>query len=342
LKLVCHIGTPKTASTFLQNTCATNPDWLAQNGIVYPDLMAPDPNHITLFYATALGIHDFARDYGLTTPEEVRQFRKMLSDSIAQQVGDAPENITTMVMSSENLIANFKNIKEIQNLHDLLAPHFEEIRILVYLRRQDDAILSMYGEFMRRGFSAMTFDQFLEASLGPKTYTPYLYYRRVLRQWVEVFGKEALSVRLFDKSRLRGGDVLFDFMAELQGAEQPDLTGLVPSADDNTGLSAPVLEFLRRMYPYIPNRKDKVINPVRAHLAGKINALPAQPRPKMSDIQSKHIMGHFKEANTWLRDSFFSDQKGPVFPARTGKAEEGNLGKVNLRDFAKFTGGLLT
>jgi hypothetical protein len=343
LKLICHIGTPKTASTFLQNTCAANPEWLEQNGLYYPDLMAPSANHITLFYANAVGIHDFARDYGLKTPEDVKDFRARLSDSVAEQVEAVSQNAHTMIMSSENLIANFKIIKEVGNLRDFLAPHFDDIRIIVYLRRQDDAILSMYGEFMRRGFKpAMTFEEFLKASLGPKTHTPYLYYRRVLSQWVEIFGKDAITVRLFDRKRLRNGDILADFMAEVLQEDAPDLSGLEPSPEDNIGLSAPALEFLRRMQPYIPYRKDGAVNPVRVRLEQKINALPSKPRPKMSQLQSQLIMTHFKGANDWLKDTFFPDEKGALFPVRRNLGEDGNLGKINLKDFARFTGDLLT
>lgn len=342
MKLFLHIGTPKTASTYLQNTCAANPDWLARNGILYPDLMAPDPNHITLFYASAVGIHDFARDYGLNSQEDVQQFRGLLSDSIARQIEDAPDHIGSMLMSSENLTGNLRNIGGIKNLASLLKPHFDDTRIILYLRRQDDAILSMYGEFMRRGFTGMTFDQFFKTCLGSGTFTPYLYYRRVLNMWIKAFGQEAISVRLFEKPRLRQNDILADFMGEILGTEDPDLEGLIPSPDDNVGLSAPVLEFLRRMHAFVPNRKDKVVNPHRIRLADKINALPAQPRPRMSATQSQKIMTHFQGANTWLQATFFPDHDGPLFPPRTDLEEEGNLGKVTLKEFAQFTGELLT
>lgn len=342
MKLVCHIGTPKTASTFLQNTCDANPDWLHAHGIFYPDLLAPDPNHITLFYANAGDLHPFARDYGLTSLEDVTQFRKTLSDKIAEQVEQAPEGTHTMLVSSENLTGNLVNPAGVARLKDFLDPLFDEVRILIYIRRQDEAILSMYGEFMRRGFTNHTFEEFMENALGPRSVTPYLYYRRILRMWIDVFGEEAITVRKFDRAEFLGGDVLSDFMAQVLDMDTaPDISGLTPSPDDNYGLSAPALEFLRRMHPTISNRINGALSPLRPRIEPVINTLPAAPRPTLSKAQSHRIMQHFRPANTWVKKTFFPDLKGPLFPASTRRDKTGNLGQVSLDEFADFAGRLL-
>lgn len=336
MKLVCHIGTPKTASTYLQNTCAANSEWLARRGVRYPGMLAPDSNHITLFYAAAGQLHDFARDYGLQDAAAVTAFRARLSDHIADVVETAAPGIDTVLMSSENLTGNLIRPGEIARLRDLLSPHFESIRIVAYLRRQDDALLSMYGEYMRRGFSRQPFERFLDVALKDRGMVPYLYYKAMLSQWIAAFGREAISVRLFDRAALRGGEVLQDFMAEVLGAET-DLSDLVPSAKDNVGLAAPVLEFLRVMHQVVPNRlPDGRFNPERAALRAAIDALPAEPRPRLSRAQSARIMERFAPANAWLGETFFPDVEGPLFPPRDDLPEEGNLGHVSLADFSSY------
>ncbi|SFM79605.1 hypothetical protein [Shimia aestuarii] len=342
MKLVCHIGTPKTASTFLQNTCAANPKWLKENGILYPDMLTPSPNHITLFYANSGGLHDFAKDYGLKSQEDLAAFRKHLSDRIAKQVRAAPKGVDTMLMSSENLTGNLISPQGVQRLKEFLAPHFDDIRIVMYARRQDDAILSMYGEFMRRGFSDHTFEQFVEKALSPHTQVPYLYYRRILTPWIEAFGRDAITVRKFDRQSLLGGDILTDFFAQVFKTDTaPDLSALVASEDDNVGLSGPVLEFLQLMYPSMSFRKNGQANPLRARLAPYINKLPAEPRPRMPTAQSRKIMQYFRPANTWLKNTFFSDQEGPLFPAQGRPGEKGNIGQITPEEFADFAGRIL-
>lgn len=341
MKLVCHIGTPKTASTFLQNTCAANEAWLRQHGILYPDLLSSTPNHITLFFAASPGLHDFAKDFGLQSKAELDRFREQLSEAIALQLAEAPADIHTVLVSSENLTGNLLTREGVRNLATFLRPHFDEIEIVAYLRRQDDAILSMYGEFMRRGFSPATFTTFLNRSLGPQSNTPYLYYRKVLGNWIDVFGRDAVTVRIFDRARMVGGDVLTDFFTTILD-EAPDVSGLTPSADDNVGLSAPVLEFLRIVQPLIPYRKNGETNLERRLLSDRINSLPSSPRPKMSSRQSQRIMRHFEPANTWLRDTFFPDHEGPIFPPKDSADADGNLGEIDLKDFAKLAGDLFT
>lgn len=341
MKLVCHIGTPKTASTFLQNTCAGNSDWLRANGVIYPDLMSRSSNHLTLFYAASEQIHDFARDYGLKTREDVLRFREKIGKVIADQVAQAPKSAHTMLFSSENLTGNLRGAANIQNLGEILKPHFDEIKIVIYLRRQDDAILSMYGEHLRMGYSGSSFPEFVNTCLGKPSPTPYLYYRRMLSDWINVFGRDALDVRIFDKDSLIGSDILFDFMTTVFGPDLPDLSQVQPAADDNTGLSAPALEFLHKMYPYIPRRENGVLNKRRVKLSSRINALPSSPRPRMSHKDSQMIMDHFRPANTWLHKTFFPDVDGPVFPDRDPGGDS-NMGQITLEQFAEYTGRLLT
>lgn len=336
MKLICHIGTPKTASTFLQFTCQANAEFLKNHGVIYADLKAPSPNHITLFYASAIKAHPFSRDFGVSSEEDVKRLREELSQSIAAQIASAPW-AHTMVMSSENLAGNLNNSRAIQNLYDLVAPHFDEVEILVYLRRQDEAILSMYAEFMRRGFSGKTFEEFIDWVIGPVRHIPYLYCRRLLNSWSKVFGEDAMNVRLFDRAHLRDGDIVKDFLTEVIGEDEPiDFARLAQSEQDNTALSAPALEFLRVMHSVIPRRKSGVLNAERVALETRIDALPKEPRSRMSKAQSERIMAHYQAVNSWAQTKYFPDLPGPIFEPRSNLPDASNLGDISLQDFSTF------
>ncbi len=341
MKLICHIGTPKTASTLIQNSLDANPAWLAERGIAYGKVLAPDANHITLFFISARELHDFARDYGLRNQKEVDDFRTRVSERIKEHKASLPRHVDTMVMSSENLMGNIREINEIERLKAFLSEHFDEIKIVSYVRRQDDAILSMYGEFMRRGFSAETFQEFVAICLGPDTPIPYLYYRRELSKWIEVWGKQNMIIRRFSPVDFINGDILADFMGVVQGTWEPDMEGFTPSVDDNRGLSAPTLEFLRRMHGDIPFILDGQPNLQRTKLTPFISTLPQRPRPIMSAGTARHIMNHFRPANKWLKEEFFPDLDGAFFPDRPDQPEQGNLGLLTAADCVQLTGRLL-
>jgi hypothetical protein len=341
MRLVCHIGTPKTGSTYLQESCARNIPWLARQGVVWPDLMSGS-NHLTLFYATSHAIHPFARDYGLRTQDDVAAFRDRLTRRIRRQVR---RRMPVMLMSSEFLTGNFQRQRPqaLKRLAGMLRPLFDDgIRILVYLRRQDDAILSMHAEHLRRGFSGFDFESFTEAAIRPdRPILPYLAYDRLLEDWAAAFGREAIDVRLYDRRRLADGGLLGDFLSAVLGPA-PDMAGFSALPETNVSLSAPALEFLRRLHPYLPLYRDGMFNPAREALRPKIDALPALPRPRMPLAAAQRIMDRYARSNARTAADWFPEITGPLFPPPArGRRPEGNLGQISLDSFARLTAQLL-
>lgn len=342
MKLICHIGTPKTASTLIQNSLDANPKWLAERGIGYGKVLAPDANHITLFYAVANTVHDFARDYGLHSMEDLKRFRGEVSERIEWHKNKLGPDVHTMVYSSENLTGNMRHPDEIARLKEFLSPHFDDIIIVIYVRRQDDAILSMYGEFMRRGFSDDHFRDFVDICLGPDSPTPYLYYRRELQRWIDVWGADSIIVRRFSSADFIDGDIMADFMGILLNSWEPNMDGFGASRDDNRGLSAPMIELLRRWHPHISFMKDDKPNPQRTLLTPILNQMPTKPRPIMGAGTARHIMRHFEPANNWLKQTFFPELEGPFFPDRPDHPERGNLGQISQQEIIELSGELLS
>lgn len=324
----------------MQNTCAQNPEWLAQNGILYPDLLSTDANHITLMYVTATTITPFARGYGIKDEADVLCLRERLTKKIDEQIATAPAHIHTMFVSSENLTGNMGG-PAATRVAEFLRPHFSDIQIVVYLRRQDQAILSMYGEFMRRGFNSDSFSEFLKAELGPKPRLSYLNYEHLLTGWVDAFGLENINVRLFDKDRFSGGTMLSDCMGTVLGRAEVDVSGFVPAQSANKSPSAPALEFLRRVNARIPFAYDGVANPLRAELTKKVNNLPTDPRPQISRAESAAILDHFASQNEWLKTRFFPTLEGPLFSDGPDLNDTGNTGEITLYDYEEFTRILL-
>lgn len=341
MKLVCHIGTPKTGSTYLQTSLQDNPVWLAERGILYPDLLSPLANHVTLFYAASQTLDPSARAYGLSDMAAVARFRSVLTDHIRSRIASAPRHVHTMVLSSENLTGNLGH-HDVLQLGEMLRPLFDEIRIVVYLRRQDEAVLSMYGEFMRRGYSDQGFEAFIEGALGPNATPPYIQYRRVLEYWIEAFGAEAIRVHLFDRGQMIGGDILQDFLQRCFGPGMADMTGFTPSRQDNRSLSAPAMEALRRLQPWLPFYAGDSVNPARQALEERIDRLPQAPRPRLSRAQSERIMARFNRGNGWVRRTFLPELPAPLFPPRDDLDGTGNVGQLSDRDFAFLVAHLLS
>ena len=342
MRLICHIGTPKTAASQIQNSFVANRAWLANHGISYPDLLVPDGNHIALFFACSLVVNDFAREHGLYTAEELRELRECLSAHIKQYVDGLDDTIHTVVMSSEILTGSMQHPDAIARLKKLLSPFFDEITIVVYTRRQDDAVLAMYGEFIQTGISNAPFREFVDLCLSPDGPTPYIFYRKLLAPWVKIWGKDNIIVRRFSPIDFIDGNILADFMGIVQNTWEPDMDGFIPSQDDTLALSAPMLEFLRSLYPHIASTEIGKPDPKHAALSPYLSEMPTTPRPVMGASTARRIMQMFADANDWLRDTFFPELDGPFFPARPDQPENSNLGQITLEEFTELTGRFLT
>lgn len=334
MKAVLHIGTPKTATTHLQRTLSAGRRALHEAGIVYPDLLNTAHDHITLFCAAHPWLHPFQSGYGIAAQDDIVPFRARLRERLHAVVAADPDAL--FVMSSENLSGNLSTPEGIANLRDLLAGVFDEISVVVYLRRQDEALLSMYAEFMRKGFSALTFDAFVQQNLTDARVVPYLDYAALLRKWETAFGAGALVPRLFEPQALAGGTVLSDFLA-LIAADPVDLARRLPAVpQSNVSLSAPALEFLRLIRPVVPFGHQGRANPERARLMPRIDTLPGDPRPVMAAAQSERILAHYAAGNRSVAARYFPDGPDTLFPQDVRGAPDSNLGQLGLEDFKAF------
>ncbi|MCV6586773.1 MAG: hypothetical protein OIF47_14670 [Marinibacterium sp.] len=338
MKLVCHIGTPKTATTYLQKALYTNRPWLLKHGVVYPDLDSVDANHITLFYASAIELHPFAIGHGIKTSRDQAAYRQKIDDMLGRAVRKHQRRCHTMVVSSENLTGNMQG-DEVGNLAQLLRRHFDDIEIVLYLRRQEEAILSMYAEHMRRGFSALRIESFIGNCLRTPSALPYLRYRPLIENWTAHFGRASLRVRLFDRDRMLGGDILQDVLGRACPGQVFDYGSAEPVGRENPALSAQALEYLRAMQPHIPFARNGRPNPQRAALADRISQLPTEPRAVLSGAHRAKIHDAYQAGNAWVHREWFADEDENWFdmgPA-IDPAEKGNMHKINSKRFAEFT-----
>ena len=337
MKAICHIGEPQTQADLLQASFAQNPDWLAARGIAYGDVLSHNANHVTLYFACATKPPENAAHYGITSPDDQQGFRGRIAERLrAQQVALPPE-VDRMVLSSDNLTGNMFEADAIMRLRQLLEPLFTDIKIVVYVRRQDDAILERYVDLVRRGISKDPFERFVDACLGKSNPMPHLEYRRELSKWVDVWGYDRVILRRYSPTDLIAGNGISDFMGIVQDTWEPDLADFAVAPLASPPLSAHALEFVRhlKLSPTIM----KSCFP--AGLGSFLDKQPQTPRPVMPAALSRRIMNHFDDANRWLKHSFYPALEGGFFPDRPDHPEFGNLGRLATEDAMAMIGDLL-
>jgi len=206
--LYIHIGNHKTGTTSLQDALAASEAALAARGVIYhyhelmdgPRTMRNVHGWIALLKYPGKSAH-------LADPDHVaRVFARY-----AGHKGD-------VIVSSENF-SFFYDYGAIWQLKQAAAPYFERIKIVVYIRRQDLHAVShkREGSNPNRPPEHPLWGQALDPlpTYG-RQMDLYLDYNFRLGRWADVFGDDALMIRIYDRKKLRGGDISTDFFAALK------------------------------------------------------------------------------------------------------------------------------
>jgi len=245
MKTVClHIGTHKTGTTAIQKTLYGARDALLTRGDFYPVRNFRWAAHHEL--AWSLGVDNALRDDGL---DAAALWRDTLSDFEAS-------GASRMILSSEDFLF-LEQPEQLARLRRHLGGY--RVEVIVYLRRQDRALVSTYNQhvYMKEiRFAGDIFEFYLYHN-----FAEILRYDLFLRQWAEVFGIDALRVRLYDHAR---PDVVGDFLTRL-GIDPGPAFRPPDRADANASLCLEKIEFLRHMnrYPMTPEAHEKLVERLR-------------------------------------------------------------------------------
>lgn len=130
--LYLHVGLPKTGTTTIQSLYQKNHAELAQRGILYPFVGRHGPGHVKIAqpYIRAKKRKNFEQPNARTPLENAISNR----DNIIYELESSPTKINSVLISSEY----FCECDEPQV--DLFVEHYEHyfnIKVVVYLRRQD-------------------------------------------------------------------------------------------------------------------------------------------------------------------------------------------------------------
>lgn len=186
-----HIGAHKVGSTSLQRFFSLNAGLLEDLGIIYPKVGFGTFAH-----------HPLAKAF--TESKHVHE-RAALKAALARLAADHPDQ--TFVLSSE--VFEFARPSGIRELAEAIAPH--KAQILFYVRDFTRMIPSKYAQRTKTGGNHKNFDEFLDIAHEMK----WLGFTKLVSNWAEHFGWDAVRVQVLDRETLVGGDLLRDVWAAL-------------------------------------------------------------------------------------------------------------------------------
>ena len=343
MKAIVHIGMPKCGTTSIQNWLNQNAGALAERGIAYDNASLPgypttlSHEGIKICQDDLLGTlvenPTIRRMHRIFSLEKQHKFAMRFSDHFGALVRKRSED--TFVISSEYIGANTKTPKGVQALKTWLERYFDDIRYVVYFRRQEDWLASSYSERIKRGIT-QTLPEMIQRSTRQNWF-------RTAALWGNAVGDDRLDIRLMEPDFLIGGDLLEDFAHRIGTTTE----GLATPPRQNESLSAAEAEFLRVVNTRIEHTVDdgREVNPQKIAIRGALLQQSLKlPKIRLDAEQVAHVRKVNATSNEKLRTRFFPDRE-ELFPARALSDAEGpslhaeDVAAVGLNVILSLQGG---
>lgn len=239
---ILHIGTEKTGSTSIQNFLYRNQDPLRAQSVLFPKLCGfvshhklviscqdePDKNlaRISSADVSAEGYQQWLNTFQLKHRIEIEKFHA------------AAGSHSTVIYSSEHFQSRVRKPNEMERLREFLAEMYDNITVIVYLRRQDKLAISAHNTQVQGGLAK----RFSFANANPLG--NYYNYLNLVSNWASVFGKDKVNIRLFEKDKMHNGNVVEDFL--IQSNIELNFPNMVVPSIENSHLSHTALELLMK------------------------------------------------------------------------------------------------
>lgn len=295
-----HIGTPKTGSSSLQRLMQHNRAKIEAQGVALLSEALPGTGSLERYAANDEHMRRPRIRKKQTDPATIGRFRRRLEKQLALTVSESAQRV--WCFSDENL--TFLHAEsEFLRLKDLLEPHFDEVKIVVYIRAQHDRAISAYSQRLRMGKVTREVLRIPDES-GSNEHS--YFYDRFPENWVTHFGRDNVTVRIFDRAELQDGNVVADFF-KIVGLS---LAGIIPPGDKNLAFSTEQQAFLLHINKYLQPLADGGMNIARDDLLRAMQDMPrADKGVRPSKAQVQDFLAQFEDSNERVRQSWFPDRE---------------------------------
>jgi hypothetical protein len=306
MKAVLHIGIEKTGTTAIQAFLTDNRKALLDCGYAYLESAGLPSNRKLASYCMDFDRHDDHHEMlGIIDAEPRKQWNQAFLNDFNTEIENLPSNVQCVVISCEQLHSRLVKESEIVRAKEALSQHFDDIEVIVYLRRQDQLATSLYSTALKCGHS---FDTILP---GVTAEDHYYNFQLLLSQWSHVFGADKMTVRLFDRSEMLNNDLLSDFFQSCDITDIP-LSEMKQPGRQNESLEPKAQRFLHEANKQIPMMIDGKFNPLRArltqHLEQQFSGKPRLPlRQEAEEFCGKFLTSNQAVAQQWFdRENLFT------------------------------------
>ena len=344
-----HIGTAKTGTTSIQSFLQLNRQRIAAQGYYFPHSLGESNHEKLVAYALNTSkVESKRRQFSILSPDDLKQFRSTTKTELGKELATLPKSIEHVILSNEHCHSRLTTLEELQTLKHLLESFFDNTRVIVYLRRQDQAALSLYNTRILSGSSSARVFPAVQPNL-PLRFD----YARCLALYAHVFGHENIIVRQYAPHRLDTHTLVQDFaqaiglktesnfknpsrlneslrhldlqflrifnLAIEQGQiSQPAvlrkcvITSLKKSVSSKIR-PADFLDYLQLLKPITATMKERAAAGILERVQAIQDRRPINVKGLVTRHEAKQFYGHFRSGNVKVASQFLPDRTGSLF-----------------------------
>lgn len=289
-KIFLHIGLHKTGSTTIQAFLQENKHAFLEHGYFFPktgSLVNSFGSHHNLAW---LLMNSTKADPALGTWEELQ---------VEIEKANSHDDFDCIIVSSEEF--EFLNQNDINNLKLKLESY--EVKIIAYVRRQDQLLESHYGHHIRGALHSGNI-----LSLAEKIKKRLDYYW-VLEPWKKAFGVENLIVRPLEKKQI--SSICHDFLTILE-IDNLSLFREVDYKNIRPGRKTlEVLKLVNKIYENRPKKRKKYLDKIN-NLTSKYWSEKMKYR-LLSYSDSYKIIQEYEQSNVKVAQEYLGRPDGVLF-----------------------------
>lgn len=297
-KLFLHIGTEKTGTTTIQRFCSINRKRFLKNGLLYPSSAGKDcQSLLTAAFLPEEKRIDFCPRIN---PERVRHaFKQECKTTKAQAI----------VVSSEHLSSRFRS-EQVAEFRAFIDECNVEPEVIVYLREQDDFLVSSYSTAVK-GRCKLAIDP----QMAIRNKHRYHYFN-LLDRWAAHFPR--MKVRIYEPQQLVGHDLLTDFGYAIE--TRFERRGYMLPERQNKSLAPDLLEYKRlaNLDIWAENAPLKKSQKASRKLLSKLEILqsPYAGFTLITPEQRQEILDSYADSNRGVAYQYLG-RGGPLFASTT-------------------------
>ena len=194
MRIFLHTGVWKTGSTAIQTFLSKNADELSKRGMLIPD------------YARNMHEYNHLFERLVARDEEGVQ---TVAETLARDI--ASSNPDTVIISSEHFWHAPPDV--IERVATMLRQFSDDIRVIAYIRPQDDMWASLYAQQAKFFRVRSTHNIWGNGDyIGPAIAENAMFYHRCFSVFQQVFGERSVDLKVYDRKAFKDGDVVKDFL----------------------------------------------------------------------------------------------------------------------------------